>query len=207
MNSQVPSLTVAVTGGIASGKTAVTDRFAEHAVPVIDADLISRELVEPEQPALKEIAAHFGNPALDAEGRLDRGWMRQRVFANPADRKVLESILHPRVRATMRERARHAGTPYVVLAIPLLSETGAYAWVDRVLVVDAPTELQVQRLMRRDRTDREQAERMLQSQSSRPTRLALANDVLINDGSLALLQSRVDRLHRRLQGIARTRDR
>lgn len=191
-------LIVAVTGGIASGKTSVTDQLATKGPTVIDADLISRELVEPGQPALLEIVEHFGIELLDASGRLDRAALRRAIFSDPAQRQRLEAILHPRVRAALRQRAEVASGPYAILAIPLLTETSAYAWVDRVVVVDAPVTMQIERLMRRDGSDREQALAILAAQATREQRLAIANDVVVNDGDLPQLKFRTDRLHRHL---------
>ena len=188
---------IAVTGGIASGKSEVTRRFEARGIQVLDADLISRELVEPGKPALTEIAHRFGDGVIDAAGRLDRRALREIVFADVDARRDLEAILHPRVRATLRERAHDATGPYVLLAIPLLVESGDYAWVDRVLVVDVPREMQVGRVMRRDGIDRNAAEALLAAQASREARLARASDVIVNDGSLDALDAAVERLHGR----------
>ena len=194
------TLPIAVTGGIASGKSEVTRRFEQLGVTVIDADLISRELVEPGQPALAEIAERFGRNILDAEGRLDRRSLRGLVFADPDARRDLEAILHPRVREALQARAAAASGPYVLLAIPLLVESGHYDWVTRVLVIDVPIELQIERVMRRDGVTREQAVGTLQAQTSREARLARATDVIVNDGSLAELDAAVARLHARFAG-------
>ncbi|MBO9665053.1 dephospho-CoA kinase [Dokdonella sp.] len=193
---------VALTGGIASGKSAASDRFAELGAEVIDADRIARELVAPGQPALAEIAAAFGPEALDASGALDRRTMRERVFAEPAARRRLEAILHPRVRHALRERAGASTAPYVVLAIPLLTESGGYDWVDRVLVVDTPRETQHRRLVARDDITPELADAMLDAQATRAQRLALADDVVANDGSLSELHARIAELHRRYLAMA-----
>lgn len=195
-------LVVAVTGGIASGKSAVTARFEALSVPVIDADLIAREAVKPGQPALGEIVERFGDGVLAADGRLDRAALRVRVFADPVERAALEAILHPRVRAAMRERALNAKSDYVVLAIPLLVESGQYDWVDRVLLVDAPESLQVARVMTRDGVDRAAAEAVLAVQAPRAARLAVADDVVVNDAGLGLLDSAVERLDRWYRGRA-----
>jgi dephospho-CoA kinase len=188
---------IAVTGGIASGKSEVTRRFEARGIEVLDADLIARELVEPGQPALAEIAQRFGPGVIDVAGRLDRRRLREIVFSDALSRKDLETILHPRVRATLRERASHATGPFVLLAIPLLVESGDYAWVDRVLVVDVPRALQIARVMQRDRVERDAAEALLAAQASRAARLARASDVIVNDGSLADLDAAVGRLHAR----------
>jgi dephospho-CoA kinase len=199
-----PALPIAVTGGIASGKSEVTRRFEALGVTVLDADLISRELVEPDQPALEEIARRFGTSVLDAAGRLDRRALRAIVFADTAARRDLEAILHPRVRAALQERAAVAAPPYVMLAIPLLAESraGHYDWIARVLVVDVPRAVQIARVMRRDAVERAAAEATLAAQASREARLAIANDVIVNDGPLAALDALVAKLHARYQQLA-----
>lgn len=186
---------VAVTGGIASGKSAVTARFEQLGVPVIDADLIARELVEPGQVALAEIVQRFGQGVLDADGRLDRRQLRQRIFSDASARRDLEAILHPRIRERMRERARAADAPYVVLAIPLLTASSRYPFIDRVLVVDVPEAVQIERLTRRDGVDGDAARAALAAQISRSERLALADAVIDNSGSLEALALAVDALH------------
>lgn len=188
-------LVVGLTGGIGSGKTVVSDGFAAHGVPVIDTDLIARELVEPGQPALAEIAAEFGADCLDQAGRLQRAVLRERVFADPAARQRLEAILHPRIRAVARERIAAQTAPYGLLVIPLLVETGMSDLVDRVLVVDAPEAEQIRRVMARDRIDATQAQRILAAQASRRQRLALADEVVENAGDLTELERRVAALH------------
>lgn len=188
-------LVVGLTGGIGSGKTAVSDRFAHYGVPVIDTDLIARELVEPGQPALAEIAAEFGPECLNNEGRLNRAHLRQRVFADEADRRRLEAILHPRIRAVARERIAALTTPYCLLVIPLLAETGMTDLVDRVLVVDVSEAEQIRRVMARDQIDETQAQRILVAQASRSQRLALADEVVENSGDFASLEQQIADLH------------
>jgi dephospho-CoA kinase len=187
---------VALTGGIASGKTTVANLFANRGVPLIDTDVIAREVVEPGQPALAAVVAAFGPSVLDADGRLDRRRMRDRVFKDPAARKQLEGILHPAIRAEMERQSAQAPGPYQVLVIPLLAEGGRRDHIDRVLVVDAPEALQVERLMRRDGSTREQALAALSSQAKRDARLAIADDVIVNDGDAAALDAPVEELHR-----------
>ncbi len=198
-------LIVAVTGGVASGKSALTARFEALGAPLLDADLVSRELVEPGQPALAEIVEHFGPDVVDADGRLDRRALRERVFADPDARQALERILHPRVRATLHERALAQRAPYVLLAIPLLVESGDYPWIDRVLVVDAPVEVQIERVMLRDRIDRDAASRMLAAQAGREQRLRRADDVVVNAGPMDSLEPIVERLDRQYRALARER--
>lgn len=197
---------VALTGGVAAGKSAVAARFAARGIGVYDADVAAREVVAPREAALAEIEFVFGAEALKADGSLDRRAMRERVFNDPAARKTLEGIIHPRVRAWLRRRVGMDRGPYCMLAIPLLVENReAYAWVDRVLVVDAPEALQVERLMRRDGTTRDAALRVLAAQSSREQRLAMAHDVIVNDGAEAALDSQVAVLHARYVELARSR--
>lgn len=197
-----PAYVVALTGGIASGKSAVAERFETLGVDVIDADRVARELVAPGQPALDEIASAFGNDVLDANGALDRRRMRERVFADPSARRRLEAILHPRVRAELLERARLSTAPYVLLAIPLLAESEGYDWIDRVLVVDVPHETQRQRLIARDGITPQLADAMLDAQASRERRLAIADDVVDNNRALSDLDARVAELHRRYLAAA-----
>jgi len=193
---------VALTGGIASGKTTVANLFAQRGVPLIDTDVIAREVVEPGQPALAAVVAAFGPSVLDGDGRIDRRRMRDRVFTDAAARKQLEGILHPAIRAEMELKSAQAGGPYQVLVIPLLAEGGRRDHVDRVLVVDAPEVLQVERLMRRDGSTRGQALAALSSQAKRDARLAIADDVIVNDGDAAALDARVDELHRAYLALA-----
>lgn len=200
-------LTVGLTGGIGSGKTAVSDRFTRYGVPVIDTDWIARELVEPGQPALAEIAAEFGPDCLDPTGRLNRAALRERVFADEAGRRRLEAILHPRIRTAARERMAALTAPYGLLVIPLLAETGMTDLVDRVLVVDVSEAEQIRRVMARDQIDETQARRILAVQASRSQRLALATEVLENSGDLASLEQRIADLHQYYLCIAANGDR
>jgi dephospho-CoA kinase len=186
---------VALTGGIASGKTAVSDRFAALGVPVIDTDVIAHQVVEPGQPALQEIVRQFGNGILLPDGNLDRRAMRQKIFSDTTAKKRLESILHPAIRSRVQHQIAAVTAAYCVVVIPLFTETGSYDWVDRVLVVDVDEETQVQRVMQRDGVSREQALDALAAQASRASRLALADDVIVNDGSFNDLVGKVNSLH------------
>ena len=197
-------LVIGLTGGIGSGKTAVSDRFARLGAPVIDTDLLARELVEPGQPALAEIVTAFGPDCLDDEGRLHRSRLRERVFADPAGRRRLEAILHPRIRTLARERIARLTVPYCLLVIPLLAETGMTDLVDRVLVVDAPEAMQICRVMARDGIDAIQARRILAAQADRSQRLALANEIVENAGDLAALDHQVAGLHQHYLTLAAT---
>lgn len=198
----MPAYTVALTGGVASGKSEVERRFAALGVPVIDADRIARDLVRPGEPALEEIAAAFGPTALDASGALDRAAMREIVFHDERARARLNAILHPRVRDVLHERSAAATGPYVLLGIPLLVESGDYGWVDRVLLVDAPRELQRRRLVERDGVAPALADAMIAAQASREARLARADDVIVNDGAIEALDGKVRELDRRYRALA-----
>ena len=174
-------LRIGLTGGIASGKSTVARLFAELGVPVIDLDQVAREVVEPGAPGLAALIAAFGTEVLDAEGRLDRGALRSRVFQDPVARKRLEEMLHPRILAAAIRHAEDAGGPYQVIVAPLLVEFGLTGWVDRVLVVDCPAEAQLGRLLARDGGDESLARAILASQASREQRVAAAHDVILND--------------------------
>ena len=195
---------IGITGGVASGKSEVGRRFEALGVVVADADIAAREAVAPGSAGLAEVVAVFGPDVLDAGGMLDRGAMRKRVFADHAARVQLEAIIHPRVRETLQAHCRVAAGPYAMAAIPLLAEGGgreAYPWLDRILVVDVPAEVQRERVMRRDGVNAALAESMIAVQASRGQRLAIADDVIVNDAALAELEVHVvalDRLYRRL---------
>lgn len=195
-------LLIALTGGIASGKTAVADMFASLGVPVMDTDKIARDVVEPGTPALGKLVEAFGSEILDPQGRLDRARMRDIVFNDPALRKSLESITHPAIRAELARRSKQAGGEYQIHVIPLLVEGGRADAYDRVLLVDAPEEMQLLRLMARDASSREQAQRILAAQATREQRLAVADDVIVNTGTLQDLQRQVQQLHRDYSALA-----
>jgi dephospho-CoA kinase len=195
-------LRVGLTGGIASGKSTVAELFAARGVPVIDTDVLAREVVTAGEPALERIVARFGTQVLDARGGLDRRELRQRVFADDAARRDLEAILHPAIRAALEARSARLDGPYQVHIIPLLAEKGLGHTVDRVLVVDCPRTLQLERLMARDAMEREAAERMLAAQAAREERLAIADDVIVNAGDRAGLVPAVDALHRYYLALA-----
>jgi dephospho-CoA kinase len=197
-------MVVALTGGVAAGKSAVARRFEALGVPVHDADVAAREVVAPGSDGLAAVVAAFGRDALDETGQLDRAAMRRRVFADPAARSTLEAIIHPRVRTWLRERVAAEQAPYCLLAIPLLAENFAqYRWVDRVLLVDVPQSVQRDRLIARDGTDEALALRMIGQQASRAERLALADDVIENSGDEGALDPVVASLHRRYLELAK----
>jgi dephospho-CoA kinase len=194
--------TVALTGGIASGKSAVEQRFAAHGVEIIDADLLAREVIAAGTPGLDEVVKAFGSGVLKGDGSLDRKAMRERVFADPRARQRLEAIVHPRVRQAIREALAQASSAYCMLVIPLFVESGEYGWVDRVLVVDVPRETQVKRLLARDGISRELAESMIDSQATREQRLAIADDVIDNSADLNSLGGAVALLHAKYLDLA-----
>lgn len=188
---------VGLTGGIASGKSTVANLFAALGASIVDTDLLAREVVAPGSPLLPQIAAHFGADLLQKDGSLDRAALRARVFADPAERQWLEQITHPAIRTLTDQRCDSATGPYVIVAIPLLVETRGAQRFDRVLVVDCDPALQLARLQARDGSTREEAARILAAQASREQRLAVADDVIRNDGDIAALRDQVEKLHRR----------
>jgi dephospho-CoA kinase len=197
-----PRLRIGLTGGVASGKSTVARRFVELGIPVIDADEVARAVVVPGQPGLTEVAQRFGPGILTPHGELDRRALRNRIFADPAARRDLEAILHPRIRAEMERQAAQAVGPYLVMSIPLLVEGGTRDRIDRMLVVDADESLQLSRLQARDGSSERQARAILAAQASRPDRLGHADDVLENTGSVPQLWQAVDRLHERYLDLA-----
>ena len=193
---------VGLTGGIGCGKTTIANQFAARDVPVIDADAIARRLVDAGQPAFHAIVEHFGSPVLTPDGQLDRGGLRQRIFAQPEERLWLERLLHPLVYAELQHAVDEAQAAYCVLVIPLLLETGQRNFVDRVLVVDCLPAVQKARVKGRDGLDDAAVVRILAAQLSRAERLAAADDVLENNADIANLLPQLERLHQRYLGLA-----
>ena len=198
---------IGITGGVASGKSEVGRRFEAMGIFVADADVAAREAVAPGSAGLSEVVVAFGPDVLDTNGALDRGAMRERVFADHRARVQLEAIIHPRVREALQTQCGAAAGPYAMAAVPLLAEGGgrrAYPWMDRILVVDVPVDVQRERVMRRDAVNAALADSMIAVQASREQRLALADDVIVNDGPLADLATHVaalDRLYRKLSEV------
>ena len=186
---------VGLTGGIGSGKSAVSDRFAALGIKIVDADIASRVVVEPGQPALEKIAEHFGPELITPEGALDRAALRHKVFADDAERDWLQKLLHPLINAYIAEELASADSAYAMLAHPILIETGQTRICDRVLVVDVPERVQIERTMARDKNSEEQVRNIMAAQASRKERLAAADDVIENDRDLAHLDAEVARLH------------
>ncbi len=196
-------LVVGLTGGIASGKTAASRCFEKLGVPVIDADVIAREVVEPGSRALEEIVEQFGREVLDDAGRLDRSKLRQLVFGDPERRRVLEQLLHPEIRRRMQQMIADCHDDYVVLAIPLLLEAGQTRLVDRVLVIDAPESVQLARAVERDGSSEKMIKDIMAAQLPRKQRLARADDIIENSGSIQDLCERVGKLDQFYRTIAR----
>lgn len=197
------SLTVGLTGGIASGKSLVAEIFRRHDVPVIDADQVAREVVAPGQPGLASLITHFGPDILDAQGSLERRRMRERVFADVEARQQLESILHPLIHTELARQRDAARGEYCILMVPLLTRSGMRVLVDRILVVDAPETTQIERLCQRDNVSQALAQSMLLAQETRQQRLDVADDILLNTGDAALLEAPVELLHQHYLQLAR----
>ena len=188
---------IGLTGGVASGKSAVAEIFAELGAAVVDTDVIAREVVAPGEPGLEAIAEAFGAEVLLPSGELDRRALRSIVFADPQRRKALEAILHPLIRARTLHLIDGLEAPYVIVVVPLLLETGFAELVERILVVDSPEAQQLDRLRRRDDVGDAEAQAMLAAQTDRQSRLARADDVIDNGGSLEATNSQVRALHQR----------
>lgn len=197
-------LVIGLTGGIASGKTAVSDRFRALGVPIVDTDLLAREVVEPGSEGLSRLTAAFGETILQADGQLDRGALRQRVFSDPTARTELERLLHPLIRERCLARLAALDSAYAIVVVPLLLETDFHELVDRVLVVDTAETEQLARLQRRDGSSAEEARAVLDAQLSRDRRLQAADDILCNNGSLESLHRQIRALHQRYLALAAT---
>ncbi|MCL2875942.1 MAG: dephospho-CoA kinase [Betaproteobacteria bacterium] len=197
------ALKIGLTGGLGSGKSTVAARFARHGIEIVDTDAIARELAAPGGIAISALRAAFGESVIAADGGLNRSQMRELVFADPAARARLEGILHPLIGAESLRRSAAARSPYVVLDIPLLVETGRWRErCDRVCVVDCSRALQIVRAAARDGHSRNGIEAILAVQASREARLAIADDVIDNSDTLDALQAQVDALHIRYLALA-----
>jgi dephospho-CoA kinase len=195
-------LRIGLTGGIASGKSTVANLFAALGVTVIDTDIIAREAVASDEPALEEIRAAFGSDVFNADGSLDRGAMRRRIFSDEAARLRLEGILHPRIRQETLRQMAAAGGDYLLVVVPLLVDSPLREHVDRVLVVDCDENTQLERLRARDSESEAQSRRILAAQASREQRLAIADDVIQNDAKNESLSARVSALHDSYRALA-----
>ena len=202
MTNSTSRLVVGLTGGIGSGKSAVSACFEQLGIAVVDADRAARVVVEPGTPALQQIAARFGPSILKPDGALDRAELRRIIFADEEQRKWLESVLHPRITIEIFQGLRGATSPYAILVSPLLLEARQDQLANRILVVDVTEDMQLQRTMARDNNSAAQVRAIIASQIDRQSRLARADDVIENSGSLAELRDKVVTLHQRYLAIA-----
>jgi dephospho-CoA kinase len=199
----VSNFVVGLTGGIGSGKTAVSDRFKHHGIIVVDADIISREVVQVGSHCLTEISRHFGKNILLADGNLNRAALRERIFSNPEDKQWLEALLHPAIAEETINQIAAASSEYTIFVSPLLIEGGQNALCHRLLVVDVPVDIQVERTTTRDNNPEDQVRRIIASQASREQRQAKADDILLNNKSLEELHGAVDKLHQQYLKLAK----
>lgn len=199
---------VGLTGGIGSGKSTVADMFAAQGVRVIDTDLISHQLTQPNGEAIPTIREAFGAHLIDAKGALDRSKMRELIFENPTEKKRLESILHPLILARTKQQATSiTSAPYTLIVVPLLFESGRYAdWLDYVVTVDCPEEVQIARTVQRSKLDKAGIVAIMAQQLGRSERLQQAHEIIHNDGDLDNLRSQITKLHTRLCSMAAESD-
>lgn len=194
---------VGITGGIGSGKSAATDYLATLGITIVDADVVAREVVEPGQPALAQIADHFGSDVLLPTGQLNRATLRDIVFANPEQRKILESITHPAIGTAIVQQLQSASSPYAVLASPLLLETQQHQLAHRILLIDTPESLQLERTSKRDSVPQEQVRAIMQVQMPRHEKQQRAHDIILNDGTLAALHNALNLHHQQYLNYAK----
>jgi len=199
-------LRIALTGGIGCGKSTICQLFLSHNIPVIDTDLISRELVEPGQPALEEITTLFGKDILLDDGALNRKALSQIVFNSSEKRILLESILHPKIRDSIEQELSKLHTPYVIIAVPLLIETNQQSNYNRVLVVDCDEQMQINRTLSRDKRSIEEINSIIKTQAPRQLRLSYADDIINNSNNIESLNAQVDQLHNKYMKLASTMD-
>ena len=188
---------IGLTGGIGSGKTAVSDAFQDLGITIVDADLASRIVVQKGKPSLKKIAEHFGNDILNENTELDRAKLREIIFNSDEEKNWLESLLHPAIANQIQDELKASRSPYTILVSPLLLETNQKEYCNKVLVVDVPVELQVERTLKRDQVSEGQVKSIIKAQISRKNRLEFADEVIINDGSLEELHSTVMKFHQK----------
>lgn len=193
---------IGLTGGIGSGKTTVANLFAERGIVLVDTDLIAREVVEPGQPALQQIAKHFGAQTLNADGTLDRAALRRKVFADPEQRRWLEQLTHPLIRQATLQQLQQAASAYVILVSALLLETDQHQLCDHILVVDVPESIQIERTVQRDSNSSEQVKAIIAAQCGRQQRLEQADSVIDNTLSLTQLEKQIDRLDQEFRVLA-----
>ncbi|GAA5317761.1 MAG: dephospho-CoA kinase [Candidatus Pelagadaptatus aseana] len=197
------TLIIGLTGGIGSGKTAVSDHFGSLGITIVDADIASRVVVEKGKPALDAIAKKFGPDILTSAGELNRPLLREKIFANPDDKLWLEQLLHPLIGEEIRQQLENSSSPYTVFVSPLLLETEQHKLANRILLVDVAEELQLQRTMARDNNSQEQVKAIMASQASRHTRREMADDIVINDSTLEALHSKIEDLHQQYLTLAK----
>jgi len=198
-------LTVALTGGIGSGKTEVSHIFERLGTPVIDTDVISNDLVTIHSPALSQIIQHFGQKILLSDGNLDRKQLREIIFEDSNAKDTLEKILHPLIKQEVNDQLNKLNCEYAIIVIPLLLETNQHDNYDRVLLVDCPESLQIDRVLKRDKySNKEQIEKILTRQASRQSRLEIANDVIVNDSDIETLEEKVNDLHKKYLKLGNT---
>ncbi|CNK90827.1 dephospho-CoA kinase [Yersinia proxima] len=193
---------VALTGGIGSGKSTVANAFANLGVPLVDADIIARQVVEPGMPALMDIASRYGETILHTDGTLNRAALREKIFSEPQEKAWLNSLLHPMIQQETQRQLANIDEPYVLWVVPLLVENGLHHHANRVLVVDVAPEIQLARTMARDGVTRQQAEHILASQVSRQQRLACADDIIDNSGDPIVIAPQVASLHQQYLKLA-----
>lgn len=193
---------VALTGGIASGKTTVSNLFAELGVPIIDADIIAHQLTQKNADAYHQIVAHFGQIILNNDNTLNRKKLRELVFENPAEKVWLEHLLHPLIREKIKLAINHVTYPYCICVIPLLAESTGIDFIDRVLVIDTPIEIQIKRASTRDQSSTDQIEKIIDTQASSASRLKIANDVLDNRNDIGSLKKEIEELHKKYLALA-----
>lgn len=194
---------VALTGGIGSGKTTIANEFAKLGVPLVDADVISRQVVEPNTPALEAIRSHFGNKIISLDGTLNRGLLREIIFSNPDEKKWLNALLHPLIQQETQKQLNQANYPYVLWVVPLLIENNNSHLANRVLVVDVTPEEQIQRTIKRDNISLEQIRNILEAQASREKRLSYADDIITNYTKDTDIQDKVANLHKQYLTLAK----
>ena len=190
-------LIIGLTGGIGSGKSAVSDKFKSLGITVVDADVAARTVVEPGQPALAEIERHFGSNILNQAGVLDRAQLREIMASDSEERVWLESVLHPKIGEQIAKELNESTSPYTIYVAPLLLETNSQKMCSRVLVVDVPKEIQIQRTAERDKVSEIQIEKIVAVQMEREERLEKADDVLVNTGTIKELEEQVVKLHQK----------
>ena len=190
-------LIIGLTGGIGSGKSVASDKFKSLGIVVVDADVASRTVVEPGKPALKEIQDHFGSGIITAEGKLDRNKLREIIATDSKERKWLESVLHPKIGEQITKEISESTSVYTLFVAPLLLETNSQEMCSRVVVVDVPKDVQIQRTAKRDKVSSNQVEQMVAAQMKREKRLEKADDVLLNSGTIEDLEKQVEELHKK----------